>query len=106
MAKSRYLMRFSFTDLLVDRRPATRGARILCVILLSLMVVVTLGECAEIILLPRHVFRWLTMLAAVNGVGFTLLEMNERGRTRQASKILIVSLFVLITICAATGGGL
>lgn len=99
-------MRFSFTDLLVDRRPATRGARMLCVILLILMFAVTLGECVELILLPHHVFRWLSILAIVDGGGLFLLELNERGSTRLASKLLVGALAVMITICAVTGGGM
>lgn len=106
MTKPRNVMHFSFTDLLMDRRPATRGARMFCAIVLALMFAVTIGECLELMVLPAHVFRWLSILAVVDGVGLALLEMNERGRTKLASKILVGTLWVMITICAATAGGI
>ncbi len=106
MMKSGSVTRFSFLDLLTDRRASTRGARMLCVILLGLMLAVTVGECIEIVLLPTHVFRWLAILAVVDGGGLALLEMNERGLTRRASKLLVLAFAVLITVCAATGGGI
>lgn len=106
MMKSGSVTRISFYDLLADRRAVTRSARMLCVILLSLMFAVTVGECIELVLLPTHVFRWLSILLVVNGGGLALLEMNEHGRTRGASKLLVLGLFLLITVSAVTGGGI
>ncbi|HZV36692.1 MAG TPA: sensor histidine kinase [Verrucomicrobiae bacterium] len=100
------MTRFSIYDLLSDRRALTRSARMLCVILLSLMIAVTIGECVEIVLLPMHVFHWLAILTVVDGGGLALLEMNERGHTRAASKLLVIGLALLITVSAATGGGM
>jgi signal transduction histidine kinase len=104
--KSGSVARFSLHDLLVDRRAATRAPRMFCVIVLSMMLAVSAAQCLELVLLPMHVFRWLGILAVVDGGGMALLEMNERGYTRGASKLLVTGLWLLITVCAATSGGI
>ncbi|MDB6066966.1 MAG: putative Hybrid sensor histidine kinase [Pedosphaera sp.] len=98
--------RIPFAALLFDNRDLARSARMLCVILFSLMVAVTLMECVELVILPARFIRWLSIIAAVDGLGLILLEVTERGRTRLASVLLVVSLSVIITVCAATRGGI
>src|SRR5579872_5126790 len=105
-AKLKKAARPSLHALLSDHKEATRNARMLCVILLALITAVTLVECLEIVILPAHVLRWLSIIVAVDALGLALLEVNGRGHTRRASILLVTSLTVIITICAATRGGI
>ena len=53
-----------------------------------------------------HALRWISTIIAVDGLGLALLTVNERGRTRFASLLLVLGLLVIITVSAATGGGI
>src|SRR5258708_14913346 len=98
--------RIPFAALLFDNRDLARSARMLCVILFSLMVAVTLMECVELLILPARFLRWLSIIAAVDGLGLILMEVTERGRTRLASILFVGSLSIIITVCAATRRGI
>src|SRR5207302_1094731 len=62
----------------------TQNARMLSVILLSLMVTVTLVETVNMVILPVHALRWLSIIAAVDGLSLVLISVNQRQRTRLA----------------------
>ena len=50
--------------------------------------------------------RALFALVTVNSLGFALLEVNRRGRTELASKILVIGLITLVTVTGVTAGGI
>ena len=83
-----------------------RGDPLLAAVLLLLMLVVTVTESLDIITQPMHAMRWLSIIVAVDGLGLTLLSVNERGRTRLGSKLLVSGLLVIVTVAAATAGGI
>ncbi len=82
------------------------GDPLLTAILLLLMLVVTVMESLDLIVQPMQALRWLLIIAAVDGLGLSLLGVNERGRTRVASKLLVLGLLVIVTVSAATAGGI
>ena len=84
----------------------TQDARLLYIILLGLMLAVTLMKSLDLILLPEHAIRWLAIVTSVDGLCLFLLGMNQRGRTKTAGMMLVLALLVMITICAATAGGI
>src|SRR6202007_194849 len=90
---------------LADHQMA-QNARLLLVILLSLMLAITVTECVNLVVLPVHAFRWLSIIAAVDGLGLALLGVNQHGHARQASIMLVLALTVIVTVCAATAGGI
>ncbi len=87
-------------------KAAAKGDPLLTTILLLLMLVVTVMECFDLITEPMQALRWLSTVAAVDGLGLALLGVNERGRTRLAKILLVSGLLVIVTVSAATGGGI
>ncbi len=83
-----------------------RGDPLLAAVLLLLMLVVTVTESLDIIIHPMQAMRWLSIIVAVDGLGLALLGVNERGRTRLASKLLVAGLLMIVTVAAATAGGI
>ncbi len=83
-----------------------QNSRLLYVIILMLMLAVTFVECVDLVLFPTHVVRCLSILAAVDALGLALLGVNQRGQTRLASIMLVLSLSAIITVSAATAGGI
>ena len=71
-----------------------------------MLVVTILMECFDLITEPMQALRWLSTVAAVDGLGLALLGVNERGRTRLAKILLVSGLLVIVTVSAATGGGI
>jgi len=63
-------------------------------------------ESLDLIVQPMQALRWLSIIVAVDGLGLALLGVNERGRTRLASKLLVVGLLAIVTVSAATAGGI
>jgi len=55
---------------------------------------------------PQLWARALAALTAVNGLGLTLLEVNRRGRTALASRLLVGGLITLVTALGITAGGI
>jgi PAS domain S-box-containing protein len=84
----------------------TQNARMLSAILLSLMLTVTFVEAVNLVILPIHALRWLSIIAAVDGLGLVLIGVNQRQRTRLASILLVLALPVIGTAAAATAGGI
>ena len=78
----------------------------LYLILLALVLSVTVTQSVQLALLPVHAPRCLSIIAAVNGVALAALGMNQRGQTRRASVLLVLALSVIITVSAATAGGI
>lgn len=86
--------------------PIVNGDPLLTAILLLLMLIVTVMESLDLVVQPMQALRWLSIIAAVDGLGLALLSVNERGRTRLAKKLLVVGLLVIVTVSAATAGGI
>lgn len=83
-----------------------QGDPLLTAILLLLMLIVTVMESLDLIIQPMQALRWLSILVAVDGLGLSLLSVNERGHTRLAKKLLVLGLVVIVTGSAATAGGI
>jgi PAS domain S-box-containing protein len=71
-----------------------------------LVLSVTVTQCLQLVLLPVHAPRCLSIIAAVDGVALAALGMNQRGQTRRASVLLVLALSAIITVSAATAGGI
>jgi PAS domain S-box-containing protein len=87
-------------------KSAVKGDPLLTTILLLLMLVVTVMACFDLITQPMQALRWLSTVVAVDTLGLTLLGLNERGRAQLAKKLLVAGLLVIVTVSAATGGGI
>jgi PAS domain S-box-containing protein len=59
-----------------------------------------------VILLPELTWRWLAIIAAVYAFVVPASFVNRRGRTRLASLIVVISLWIVITATAVTAGGI
>src|SRR5579872_2507722 len=104
--KPSFTMRDSLSALLFDDKETTQSARMLDGILVVIMLSLTLAECLDLVVLPVHALRWLAIIVAVDGLGFALLNLNQRGQTRLAGILLVLGLSLIATVCAATAGGI
>jgi PAS domain S-box-containing protein len=84
----------------------TRDARLLHIIMWVGMLAATLIVVAFMLLAPGSLLRWLLTITFVDTIGFAMVLLNRRGRTRLASIGFIVALWVIFTALSATGGGL
>ena len=84
----------------------TYNARLLYVILWTLIPLITLVGLAATIVLPVTVQRWLLLASIVDITSLGLLAMTRSGYTRLASLVLVMTLWSVATISAATAGGI
>ena len=98
--------RFPFLTHLLGGKAIGRGDPLLTSILLLLMLVVTVMESLDLITDPMQALRWISTIIAVDGLGLVLLSVNERGQRRLASRLLVLGLMLIVTVSAATAGGI
>ncbi len=83
----------------------TRRVRVLHIFLLASALAVTVVEVANIFLLPQNAFRWVALIVCFNACSFVLLKLNQRGRTRLVSFLLVAECWLIITLLLVNGGG-
>src|SRR5678815_936227 len=71
----------------------------------ALMVAVLL-EFAGIVLMPDHMFRWLSTIGAVYAVCLPALVLNRRGYTGTAGVLMVTGVWAIVTVLCVTAGGL
>jgi PAS domain S-box-containing protein len=84
----------------------THQAWVLHVLLWSSMVAITVILLLDLVLLPENRARWIMMIVAVDAGSLFCIALNHLGRTRLASLLLAVELWLIVTLVLLTGGGL
>ncbi len=84
----------------------TRQAWVLHFTLWSLLLVIDSQFFVIYFILPQYWPRWLASLLAINFTLPLLLQLNRRGRTRLASVLLLLTLWMMATGMALTAGGI
>jgi len=84
----------------------THAARLLYVIAWTLIVSITLLEISAAIVLPENTTRFLLLAGVVIITHLALLGLTRRGYIRLASIMLLLNLWGLTTLYAATAGGI
>jgi PAS domain S-box-containing protein len=106
MGKEDGATRLPFLAHFFGGKAISSGDPLLTAVLLLLILVVTVMESFDLIIQPTQALRWILIIATVDGLGLALLGVNERGRTRLASIVLVAGLLLIITVAAATAGGI
>jgi PAS domain S-box-containing protein len=99
-------IRAFLTPPVFEDQEQTRVARLLHIVLgmITLAVTVAFPVCA--LILPGHLFRWLGLLFFFDIAHPLLMMLNHRGATRWAGIAILFELWIVITVLAATAGGI
>ena len=98
-------MRKLLTPPVFEDEEKTQTARLLHVILWTLILAVTSIATMGIILVPEYVIRGGLIIGSVDATSLVLLGLTRRGYTRLTSILLVVSLWVIVTALALTANG-
>ena len=90
----------------LDSTERTWKAGILFQFLWGTIVIVTLMEAVDCLLLPQNSIRWLAITLVMDATGLSCLALNRQGRTQLASYLLLGLVFTLTMALAWTAGGM